>query len=252
MSVAWDDSTHALSEKEQGPLVLLKSRYLRRFHMFTGRKLPLTLAFVVLVALAFGASCKGFFVDPVLTAITINPTAPQVDVSKTVQLQVFGTYDDGTRKQVKTGVSWSTDDSGVASIDPATGILTGNTPGSTGITASAQGLSGSATATVIGNVTSIDVSPTSDSVSIGGSGKPFTFTGTPGPPTFITADNGGTMTVTPNDTFIDCVVGVDASNNPAEVCKATTGAVGTYTLQMSYPSPSGGTVLSKTATLSIR
>ena len=47
--------------------------------MFTGRRLPLTLAFAVLIGLAFGASCKGFFVDPTLTAITISPTAPQVD-----------------------------------------------------------------------------------------------------------------------------------------------------------------------------
>ena len=29
--------------------------------MLTGRKLPLTLAFAVLVAAAFGAGCKGFF-----------------------------------------------------------------------------------------------------------------------------------------------------------------------------------------------
>ena len=97
--------------------------------MFTGRKLPLTLGFVVLIGLAFGASCKGFFVDPTLTGIAISPTAPQVEGGKTITLQAFGTYDDGTRKQVKSGVSWSSATTAVATIDTSTGVLTGVAPG---------------------------------------------------------------------------------------------------------------------------
>lgn len=220
--------------------------------MFTGRKLPITLVFVVLVGVAIGASCKGFFVDPVLQTIVISPSAPQVNVDKTLQLQAFGTYDDGSRKQIKSGLSWSSDTTDVATIDPVTGLLSGVTPGSATITASSQGLDGTAQGTVIGNVTAITVSPTSASVAIGQSGVAFTFAASPGPPLFITADNGGTLTVTPSDDHITCVVGVDASNNPAEVCSATTGAVGPYTLQMSYPNVSGGTVLSQTATLTIK
>src|ERR1039458_1936890 len=38
-----------------------KTTYLRRSLMFTGRKLALTLAFTVLVAVAFGVSCGKFF-----------------------------------------------------------------------------------------------------------------------------------------------------------------------------------------------
>lgn len=250
--MAWDDPINALSATGQVSRVLLKLRYLRQFHMFTGRKLPITLAFGVLIGLAFGVNCDGFFVDPVLQSIVISPSSPQVDVDKTLQLQAFGTYDDGSRKQIKSGVSWSSDATDVATIDPSTGLLSGSTPGSSTITASSQGLDGTAQATVIGNVTAITVNPTSASVSIGGTGVAFTFAATPGPPLFITADNGGTLDVTPSDDHINCVVGVDGSNNPAEICSATTGAIGPYTLQMSYPSPSGGTVTSQTATLTIR
>src|SRR6266436_7587776 len=66
------DPSHALPVIERGPGVLLKSRYLRRSLMLTGRKLALTLAFTVLVALAFGAGCRGFFPKSVLQSLEIG------------------------------------------------------------------------------------------------------------------------------------------------------------------------------------
>lgn len=220
--------------------------------MLTGRKLPLTLAFAVLVALATGVSCKGFFPDPVLQSIAINPSAPQVNVAQTQNLQVFGTYDDGTRKQVTSGVSWSSDTVSVATVTgTGSATLTGVAPGSATITASAQALNASASATVIGNVSAITVNPSSGSVAIGGSGQPFTFAATPGPPLFITADNGGTVVITPVDSFLTCTVSVDGSNNPDELCSATQGAAASYTIVMTYPDGTGGTITSKTATLTV-
>ena len=222
--------------------------------MLTGRKLALTLAFTVLVALAFGVSCRGFFPKPVLQSIAINPTAPQVNVGQTLNLQLFGTYDDGTRSQLNSGVGWSIVPTSVATITgTGSATLTGVTSGNATITASAQALSATANATVIGNVSAITVSPTSGSVVIGGStGAPFTFAATPGPPLFITADNGGTLVITPPDGNITCIVSMDGNNNPDELCTATTGAVSSYTIVMTYPSSSGGTVTSTpTATLSV-
>src|SRR6202521_2807558 len=101
------DPSHALPGTERGLGVLLKSRYSRRSFMLTGRKLALTLAFTVLVGLTFGVSCRGFFPKPILQSIAINPTAPQVNADKTLNLQLFGTYDDGSRSPVKSGVGWS-------------------------------------------------------------------------------------------------------------------------------------------------
>ena len=222
--------------------------------MLTGRKLALRLAFTVLVALTFGVSCRGFFPKPVLQSIAINPTAPQVNVGKTQTLQLFGTYDNGTRSQVTSGVSWSAVPTSVATVTgTGSATLTGVASGSATITASAQALSATATATVIGNVTSITVNPTSGNVKVGGStGAPFTFAGTPGPPAFITANNGGTLVITPADGKITCTVSVDKSSNPDELCTAITGATSSYTIVITYPSPTGGTVTSTpTATLSV-
>ncbi len=44
--------------------------------MLTGRKLSLTLAFGVLVIVAIGASCKGFFPDNTLSTVAIQPPTP--------------------------------------------------------------------------------------------------------------------------------------------------------------------------------
>ena len=221
--------------------------------MLTGRKLALTLAFTVLVALAFGVSCKGFFVKPTLTSIAINPTAPQVNVGQTETLTVFGTYDDGSRSEVTSGVGWSSNPTSVATVTgTGSATLTGVASGSATITASAQALSATATATVIGNVSSITVSPTSGSVSVGGAGAPFTFAATPGPPSFITADDGGTLVITPSDGNITCTVSVDSNNNADELCTAAAVGNGSYSIVMTYPSPSGGTVTSTpTATLTV-
>ena len=212
--------------------------------MLTGRKLSLTLAFGVLVVVAIGVSCKGFFPNPVLQSIAISPTAPQVDAGKTQTLQLFGTYDDGTRKVVTSGVTWTSDTPGVATIDANSGLLTGVSPGTAGIGASAQALPASATATVIlTGVTQITVTPTTGNAKIGGTGFTFefdAFAGTTKVP--ITSDNGGVVTITPSDAFITCTVsGID------EVCSAVTGAVGPYSIKMTYP----GTSFSATATLTV-
>jgi hypothetical protein len=215
--------------------------------MLTGRKLALTLAFTALVAVAFGASCRGFFPKPVLQSIAINPTAPQVNVGQTQSLQLFGTYDDGTRRQVTSGVSWSAVPTSVATISgTGSATLTGVTSGSATITASAQALSATAAATVIGNVTAITVSPASGSVAVG-VGAPFTFAATPGPPSFITALNGGTLGISPNDGNITCTVSLDGNNNPDELCTASAIMNGSYSIVMTYPSPTGGTITSTPA-----
>jgi hypothetical protein len=207
--------------------------------MLTGRKLALTLAFTVLVALAFGVSCRGFFPKPVLQSIAINPTAPQVNVGQ-------------TRSQVTSGVNWSAVPASVATISgTGSATLTGVTSGSATITASAQALSATANATVIGNVTAITVSPASGSTHHGGTGQAFTFAATPGPPLFITADNGGTLGITPNDGNITCTVSTDSNTNPDELCTAAAVGNGSYTIVMTYPSPTGGTVTSSTATLAV-
>jgi hypothetical protein len=220
--------------------------------MLTGRKLALTLAFTVLVAVAFGVSCRGFFPPNTLTAIAIQPPSVNLGVNAVQQFSAWGTYEDGSRSQITSGVVWTSDSPSVT-ITPggsATGVSV--TTASVTITGSAQGLSGTGTVTVIGNVTSMSVNPSSANLTVGGSSVTFTFEASPGPPDYVTEDNGGTLTVNPLDSYFVCTVGVDGSNNPAESCSvSSTGGSPSYQLYMTYPSPSGGIVTSPTATVTV-
>jgi len=216
--------------------------------MLTGRKLALSLAFTVLVALAFGVSCRGFFQRNSLSSIAIQPPSLDLGVDATQQFSAWGTYQDGSRTQITSGVVWTSSDTVDAPITSA-GMVTGVsvTSSSATITGAAQGLSGTATVTVIGDVTSMSVSPTNRSMTEG-TDYPFTFTGSPGPPTYITTSNGGTLTITASNSastsLFTCTVGTDNSGNPAESCTAQSGAVAgnPWSIIMSYPTSSGGSV----------
>jgi hypothetical protein len=124
--------------------------------MLTGRKLALTLAFTALIALAFGVSCTGFFPPNSLTAVTIQPPSPQVEVGTPQTLQAWGTYANNTgTTQITSGVVWTSSDNTVLTINPSTGVATGvGQGGSATVTASAQGLSGTASVNVyLGTIT---------------------------------------------------------------------------------------------------
>jgi hypothetical protein len=218
---------------------------------FAGKKLPLTIAFTVLLVAAFGAGCKGFFIPNALQSVAVQPASTSINVNGTQGFSLWGTYQDGTRAQITDGVVWTTSDSTIASLNGAT--ATGVAPGTATITGSAQGLSGTSTVTVIGNVTSIVGSPSNQPVHAGGNSIAFTFAATPGPPNYITAGNGGTLTITTADAYFACTAGTDGSGNPAEVCTLSQGGTATsYQLQMSYPTANGGTVTSNIVTATVQ
>jgi len=140
--------------------------------MLTGRKLALTLAFTALVAVAFGASCRGFFPKSKLTAVGITPanqTITDIAPNNTKQFSAVGTFDDGNSGS--TPVTWSSAPTTVASIDSNSGLATAVGVGSATITATSTILptiSGTTTLTVVpGNVTSIAVSPSTNSTQTG-------------------------------------------------------------------------------------
>lgn len=132
------------------------------------KKLQLAAAFATLLLFAAGVACNGFFVDPVLTSIAVGPTAT-INQGATVQESAIGTYNDGSTKTLGSGVQWSSSTSTTASVG-ATGLVTGNAPGSATITAAFQATSGTSTITVsLGNVTALKTVP-AGSVSIRTSG----------------------------------------------------------------------------------
>ena len=221
----------------------------------SGRKLKVLGSFAVLLGFAAAVGCNGFFVDPVLTAIQVGPTGQQILVGKTIQMTALGTYDQGGSPKDITGkVFWGTDSQNVATVSTA-GLVTGVGTGTANITAASGAVSGSASVTVaLNGVTSIQVTPTSQSVSASG-GIPFCLQA-------IAAPSSTDISATATWTFTD-------PNNATEtgINKTTTGTcvgqaflIGTLTptaapttlgATASAPGANGGTVTSNKVTVSV-
>jgi hypothetical protein len=197
--------------------------------MFTGRKLALTLAFTVFVALAFGPSCQGFFQPNSLVSIAVQPPSPNVVLNQTTTLQAWGTYQDNTRTQITGGVAWSSDTPDVLTINETSGVASGVGLGTAQVTAAAQGLSGTASATVYITVTSLTVLTPNTWTFVGANG------GTS--PGFVVQVNGNTDVTSSstftssNTTWINCVNGTD----PVFCTAAASTPPGPYTIVVSYP-----------------
>jgi hypothetical protein len=136
------------------------------------KKLQLVAAFATLFLFAVVVGCNGFFVDPVLTSIAVGPTAT-INQGATVQESAVGTYNDGSTKTLSSGVQWSSSDSTAATVTNA-GLVTGTAPGSATITAAYQTTSGTSSITVsLGNVTALKITPQSGTVAVNAISLPF-------------------------------------------------------------------------------
>jgi uncharacterized protein YjdB len=137
------------------------------------KKLQLVAAFATLLLFAVGVACNGFFVDPVLTSMTVGPTAT-INQGGTVQESAIGTYNDGSTKLLSSGVQWSSSASTTASVSNA-GLVTGVAPGTATITAGFQATSGTSSITVnLGNATALKISPSTANISANGGTQTFT------------------------------------------------------------------------------
>jgi hypothetical protein len=202
------------------------------------KKLQVIAGIAALLLFAVGIGCSGFFVDPVLTSITVGPTAT-INEGGTVQESAVGSYNDGSTKSL-TNVQWSSDTESVATINSA-GLVTGVSPGTSTITGASGTVSGTATITVaIQNVTGITVSPTSRSIAANGGTGTFTASAnvSGGSPVDVTA----TATWTASDVNSGNDVTLTQGVTPETVTIGSTATVGeTITLTASYLSGSGVT-----------
>ncbi len=228
---------------------------------FAGKKLPLTIAFTVLLVAAFGAGCKGFFVPPTLSSITINPASPSVQIGSTVALQAFGVNSDGTGSYLTSGVSWSTSDDTIATItgscatEPCGGVsVLGVAAGQVTITASAESVTNTATATVYIQVSSLTITPSSQSIPVDGTTtdpyiiKAVTATGTNGGQMNFVAQGTAYLNGTAVTT-LGCAYDSAGENGPGQYCTDNGGtAAGNYQLVATYT----GTTLTATATLNVQ
>jgi hypothetical protein len=133
-------------------------------------KLRLIGAFAALASLSLAISCRGFFVDPVISSLAVGPANPTIETgaqNNTVQMTVSGTNNDGSIAD-NPSVSWTITPTSVATIT-TNGLVTSASTGTATVTATSnQNPSVSATQTVtvtVGCITAITLDPTSGSVS---------------------------------------------------------------------------------------
>jgi hypothetical protein len=212
-------------------------------------------AFAVFLTLVLGAGCRGFFVNPTLTTITISPTSPQVQQGSTQQMTATGTFNDGSINTNLKNLSWSSSPTSVATINSNSGLLSAVSTGSATITASSANITGTANVTVVlANVTSIQVSPSSATI-LTSQTAPFTAKATvSGQATPVDITGTATWTLTSGGAAVPSGVLSMAFTNGQEVISVIGTLPATpYTVQVtaSYPS-NGGTVTSNpSATLTI-
>lgn len=121
-------------------------------------------ATVIILALTLLASC-GFFVDPVLTSISISPSTALVKIGNSQTFTALGVNQDNSTRTVTP--SWSTSDATIATIT-AKGVATGVANGTATITGTVGAISATATLNVsnatvssiaIGNCPTSSVNP---------------------------------------------------------------------------------------------
>ena len=133
--------------------------------MWIGRRLPLTLAFAALMLVAFGAGCRGFFVKPTLSSLTVTPATATLQTGSTGNTQqytAFGTFNDGST--ANPAVTWTSSNPSIATIT-AGGLATSVATGTATITATATQhptITGTSQLTVtVGCIQSITLNPAS-------------------------------------------------------------------------------------------
>jgi len=107
-----------------------------------------------------------------LNSISVTPGSSSIAKGTTVKLTATGSYSDGSTQDLTSQVSWTSADNTVAqvsNVSGSNGLVTGLGVGSTSITATLNGISGSATVTVTAaTLTQLVITPANPTVSAQG------------------------------------------------------------------------------------
>jgi trimeric autotransporter adhesin len=177
-----------------------------------------------------------------LVSIAVNPTNPSMATQTTKQFTASGTYSDNTTQDLTASVTWSSSTSAVAAISNtagSNGLATSAAAGSTTITATSGGISGSIILTVTPTtLVSISITPSNPSF-IKGTTTQFSATGT-------YSDNT-TQDLTTGVTWKSSSTAVAAISNAAGSNGLTTSvAAGSSTITATLGSVSGSATLTVT------
>jgi trimeric autotransporter adhesin len=109
------------------------------------RRLQELSSVAILLTFALAVGCRGFFVNPKLTSISVTPSTVTISKGQTQQLTATGNYDDGSTKDLTGSVSWSSSDTTCATVS-STGLVTASASITNTCTATITATSGSLTA----------------------------------------------------------------------------------------------------------
>ena len=152
-----------------------------------------------------------------LASVTVSPSSATISVFGTASLKATANFTDGTSTDVTASAIWKSSDPTIATV--GSGMVTGTAAGSTTITASFGGMSGTSAITVSpAKLLSITISPSNPTVPLGAT-VPLKATGT--------YEGGGTRDITADVTWsTDDASVATISNAPGSQGKATPVAVG--------------------------
>ncbi|MDA8083476.1 MAG: Ig-like domain-containing protein [Nitrospiraceae bacterium] len=135
---------------------------------------------VMLIFSVFLAGCGCGGSEVWLVSIAVSPADPAIVPGTTQPFTATGTYSDNTTRDITTAATWSSSDQNVATVSNASGSegwAAGVRTGAATITATADGVSGSTSLTVLPVLVSISVTPADRSLDIGAT-QQYTATGT--------------------------------------------------------------------------
>jgi hypothetical protein len=196
-------------------------------------KLRIAGSFATLLIFAVGLGCTGFFTNPILSSITVDPPTPSISQGLTQQMTATATFQDGSTSSLTGGTScsgstvcWSSSDTTVATITTA-GLLTGVAQGTATITAASGAITGTTTATIVlGDVTGLKLDETTYTISaVNGTITAIANAQTPNGPVDVSA----TANWTTADSTIATVVGGSDPVTITGLVAGTTTVTATYT-----------------------
>ncbi|MBI3358856.1 MAG: Ig-like domain-containing protein [Nitrospirae bacterium] len=176
--------------------------------------------------------------DPILSSITVTPGKPVIIVGTTKNFIAEGRFNNGSKEDLTSSVTWSSSDTSLAGIDSA-GLATGVAAGDVTITATLQGKKGSTFLGIIAaSLTSISVAPP-DPLVFAGLTQQFTANGT--------YDNGQNQDITADVTWASSdTVSATISNEAGSQGKVTAISIGIPTITATLGSIFGTTTLTVT------
>lgn len=178
-----------------------------------------------------------------LVSIGVTPANPSIPLGITQRFTATGIYSDNTTQDLTAEVTWSSSNTGVATMSNAEGTNGTATPIATGsatVTATLGSLSGSSSLTVASaTLVSIYVTPTNPGIALGTT-QQFTATGTYTDNT--TKDLTSEVAWSSSDTAVASVSNAEGSNG-----LATSFVVGSSTITAAMGSVSGSTALTVTS-----